>query len=105
MGCALDIPPLIPSDSIVLIDYVTKIFSPFQGRNYSLTNRIAPRENSGAFLSSSSASAFNSAAPNGRNGLAAAAVASDGFISPYVDPGAVLDTWSDMSVETQSGPY
>ncbi|XP_040157843.1 uncharacterized protein LOC120897225 isoform X1 [Anopheles arabiensis] len=75
------------------------------GRNYSLTNRIAPRENSGAFLSSSSASAFNSAAPNGRNGLAAAAAASDGFISPYVDPGAVLDTWSDMSVETQSGPY
>uniref|UniRef100_A0A182K453 CBM21 domain-containing protein n=1 Tax=Anopheles christyi TaxID=43041 RepID=A0A182K453_9DIPT len=71
-------------------------------RNYSLTNRIAPRENSGAFHSSSSASAFNSANPNGRNGLSAAA---DSFSSPYVDPGAVLDTWSDMSVESQSGPY
>ncbi|XP_035897630.1 protein phosphatase 1 regulatory subunit 3B isoform X2 [Anopheles stephensi] len=71
------------------------------GRNYSLTNRIAPRENSGAFLSSSSASAFNSANP-GRNGMA---VTGDSFSSPYVDPGAVLDTWSDMSVESQSGPY
>lgn len=71
------------------------------GRNYSLTNRIAPRENSGAFLSSSSASAFNSANP-GRNGVA---TASEGFSSPYVDPGAILDTWSDMSVETQTGPY
>ncbi|XP_052901885.1 protein phosphatase 1 regulatory subunit 3B isoform X2 [Anopheles moucheti] len=71
------------------------------GRNYSLTNRIAPRENSGAFLSSSSASAFNSSNP-GRNGVSAT---SENFSSPYVDPGAVLDTWSDMSVETQSGPY
>uniref|UniRef100_A0A182NQD9 DUF4806 domain-containing protein n=1 Tax=Anopheles dirus TaxID=7168 RepID=A0A182NQD9_9DIPT len=71
------------------------------GRNYSLTNRIAPRENTGAFLSSSSASAFNSANP-GRNGMATAA---ESFSSPYVDPSAVLDTWSDMSVETQSGPY
>ncbi|XP_050069709.1 uncharacterized protein LOC126557847 isoform X2 [Anopheles maculipalpis] len=72
------------------------------GRNYSLTNRIAPRENSGAFLSSSSASAFNSANP-GRNGMST--MTSESFSSPYVDPGAVLDTWSDMSVETQSGPY
>ncbi|XP_053669950.1 uncharacterized protein LOC128720310 [Anopheles nili] len=71
------------------------------GRNYSLTNRIAPRENSGAFLTSSSASAFNNS--NGaRNGITPAA---EGFSSPYVDPGAVLDTWTDMSVETQSGPY
>ncbi|XP_058062056.1 uncharacterized protein LOC131212275 [Anopheles bellator] len=71
------------------------------GRNYSLTNRIAPRQDSGDFLPSSGAGAFGAGA--GRNG--GTATAASGFSSPYMAPGAVLDTWSDMSAETQSGPY
>lgn len=66
------------------------------GRNYSLTNRIAPREDSGAFLSS--AAAYSS----GRNGTT---TATGGFRSPYVDSSAPLDTWTDMNVESQTGPY
>ncbi|XP_052869156.1 uncharacterized protein LOC128274866 [Anopheles cruzii] len=69
------------------------------GRNYSLTNRIAPRQDSGDFLPSSGAGAFGA----GRNG--GTATAASGFSSPYMAPGAVLDTWSDMNAETQSGPY
>ncbi|XP_035777203.1 glycogen-binding subunit 76A-like isoform X2 [Anopheles albimanus] len=70
------------------------------GRNYSLTNRVAPRQDSGDFLPSSGASAFNN---HGRN--AARTNGNSGFSSPYVDPTAELDTWTDMTVETQSGPY
>ncbi|XP_050089212.1 uncharacterized protein LOC126573274 isoform X2 [Anopheles aquasalis] len=70
------------------------------GRNYSLTNRVAPRQDSGDFLPSSGADVFSS---HGRNN--ARTNGSSGFSSPYVDPTAELDTWTDMTVETQSGPY
>uniref|UniRef100_A0AAG5D2Z4 CBM21 domain-containing protein n=1 Tax=Anopheles atroparvus TaxID=41427 RepID=A0AAG5D2Z4_ANOAO len=69
------------------------------GRNYSLTNRIAPREDSGAFLSSAAA---YSSGMNGRNGPT---TPPGSFSSPYVEPGASLDTWTDMRVESQTGPY
>ncbi|ETN62279.1 protein phosphatase 1 binding protein [Anopheles darlingi] len=70
------------------------------GRNYSLTNRVAPRQDSGDFLPSSGAGAFSN---HGRN--TARTNGSNGFSSPYVDPTVELDTWTDMTAETQSGPY
>ncbi|XP_055609116.1 uncharacterized protein LOC129756300 [Uranotaenia lowii] len=89
------------------------------GHNYSLTNRVMPRQDSSifftahnAFSSSNNASRNNlstngdqsSATNNDTNNNSTATSLSD-YSSPFVDPAAELDTWRHMSTETHSGPY
>lgn len=82
------------------------------GRNYSLTNRVMPRQESSIFFPSRSLSSSNrnntsnSTSPNSTN-TTSTTTSSDqcAYSSRYVDPTVDLDTWRHMHPEAQDGPY
>lgn len=77
------------------------------GNNYSLTNRVMPRQESSLFFPSSAYSSSNSSNNSTSTTSSTNGQSSDtlGFSSPYVDPTAELDTWRHMNSEQHSGPY
>lgn len=89
----------------------------YNGRNYSLTNRVMPRQNSSIFFPSphnvynsssnnnTSHNNTNSNSTNSNNGPCSNNTSLSGYSSPYVDPAAELDTWRHMNSESHNGPY
>lgn len=91
------------------------------GRNYSLTNRVMPRQDSSIFFpshtfsSSNSSNTSNSTSPNStnnNNNNNTTTTTSNGqcsslsaYSSQYVDPTVDLDTWRHMHPEAHDGPY
>lgn len=96
------------------------LFSSFlQGRNYSLTNRVMPRQESSIFFpshpynSSSNRNNSNSTSPNSTNSTTSPSTTTvngqcsslSAYSSQYVDPTVDLDTWRHMHPEAHDGPY
>lgn len=92
------------------------------GRNYSLTNRVMPRQESSIFFpshpfnSSSNRNNSNSTSPNSTNKTTSPSSTTtttindqcsslSAYSSQYVDPTVDLDTWRHMHPEAHSGPY
>lgn len=79
-----------------------------EGHNYSLTNRVMPRQETSIFFPPHSAFNNNSSHNNNSsstNNSGSSLSSSNCADSPYVDPTAELDTWRHMSVENHNGPY
>lgn len=81
-----------------------------EGHNYSLTNRVMPRQETSIFFPPHSAFNNNSSHNNNNNSSStnnssSSLTSSNCADSPYVDPTAELDTWRHMSVENHNGPY
>lgn len=91
------------------------------GRNYSLTNRVMPRQESSIFFpshpynsSSSNRNNSNSTSPNSTNTTTTSPSSTtvngqcsslSAYSSQYVDPTVDLDTWRHMHPEAHDGPY
>lgn len=87
----------------------------YDGRNYSLTNRVMPRQDTSIFFpsptfsssnSNNSSNRNNSTSPNSTNttGTTPSGQCSS-LSSQFVDPTVDLDTWRHMHPETHEGPY
>lgn len=79
-----------------------------EGHNYSLTNRVMPRQETSIFFpphsafNNNSSHNSNSSSTNNNSSSLSSSNCAD---SPFVDPTAELDTWRHMSVENHNGPY
>ncbi|XP_055544572.1 protein phosphatase 1 regulatory subunit 3C-B [Wyeomyia smithii] len=87
------------------------------GHNYSLTNRVMPRQESSIFFPTHNAfrdrvnnggninsTSHTSSTNNSTNGFSSNTTSIDSTTS-YVDPTVELDTWRHMTAENHSGPY
>lgn len=92
--------------------------SNFQGRNYSLTNRVMPRQDTSIFFpshtfssrnSNNTSNSNNSTSPNSTNTTTTTingqCSSLSAYSSQYVDPTVDLDTWRHMHPEAHDGPY
>lgn len=80
------------------------------GRNYSLTNRVMPRQESSIFFpshtyNSSNRTNSNSTSLNSTNTTSSPSNCSSQNSSQYVDHTVDLDTWRHMHPEAHDGPY
>lgn len=86
------------------------------GHNYSLTNRVMPRQESSIFFPPHSAFSNNNNnnnhsnnstnnSTNGSSSTTNTSLSNTTFNSPYVDPTVELDTWRHMSAVNHGGPY
>lgn len=85
------------------------------GRNYSLTNRVMPRQESSIFFPSHNAfrdranngstnnSTSHTNSTNSTNGSCSESTSINS--NAYVDPTVELDTWRHMNAENHNGPY
>lgn len=90
----------------------TEFWDNNDGLNYSLTNRVMPRQEANIFFppyssTTGSNNNINSTSNNSTNSTDGLSSNTNlnGFSSPYVDPNVELDTWRHMNSENHNGPY
>lgn len=96
----------------------TEFWDNNDGHNYSLTNRVMPRQDTSIFFPSPNAYNNRNSNSNNNNTNSTSPYSStnstngqcsntrlDVYSSPFVDPTAELDTWRHMNSESHSGPY
>lgn len=75
------------------------------GHNYSLTNRVMPRQETSIFFPPHSAFNNNSSHNHSTSTNSNSSLSNCASDSPFVDPTVELDTWRHMSAEHTTGPY